>query len=85
MYVWCVGVCKCKERNARVGICLEILKNTTRKFLRNRDLPKVKGNAKFPHALKFGELMSTGENEWEEMTDMLCRERKGIVFDSTTL
>lgn len=35
------------------------------------------------HALKFGELMSTGENEWEEMTDMLCRETKGIVFYTT--
>jgi hypothetical protein len=45
----------------------------------------VKGNANLSHALKFCELMSTGENEWEKMTDMLCRERKGVVFDSTTL
>lgn len=44
----------------------------------------MKENANLSHALKFGELMSTGENEWAEM-DMLCRKRKGIVFDSTTL
>ena len=58
------------------GICLDIMKNIRRKFLRNRFFPTVKRNANLCHALKFGELMSTGENEWEEMTDILCRERQ---------
>jgi len=52
------------------------MKNTRRKFLRNRVFPTVKGNANLSHALKFGELMSTGENERDEMTDILCRERR---------
>jgi hypothetical protein len=52
------------------------MKNTRRQFLRSRVFPTVKGNANLSHALKFGELMSIGENEWDEITDILCRERE---------